>query len=171
VGVRREVSRLVSESGGPPASSNLPFSPRSKLLLEKAIEESGALGHDYVGPEHLLLGLLRVHESIAAQVLLNLKVRIDKLRATVLAYLIPVSRSVDVAPGAVLPSEKPMEVVVDEFSQARWVLRNLEAAMPALIKEWGASHDDFYESARTFARRMRNLWFESVYGVDEERDA
>ena len=65
----------------------LPFTPRAKKVLELSLEEASNLGHTYIGTEHLLLGLIREDEGIAAQVLRNLKVKLDDVRDEVLELL------------------------------------------------------------------------------------
>ena len=65
----------------------LPFTPRVKKVLEYAMEEARALGHNYIGTEHLLLGLLREQEGVAAQVLLNLGVKLEDVREEVIGLL------------------------------------------------------------------------------------
>jgi ATP-dependent Clp protease ATP-binding subunit ClpA len=65
----------------------LPFTPRAKKVLELTMEEAGNLGHNYIGTEHVLLGLIKEDESIPAQVLLELGVSLKRTRATVLEVL------------------------------------------------------------------------------------
>ncbi len=67
--IRQEVENMVSASGGTMTIGEIPFTPRAKRVLELAVEEARSLGHNYVGTEHLLLGLLREHDGVAAQVL------------------------------------------------------------------------------------------------------
>ncbi|TVR13457.1 MAG: ATP-dependent Clp protease ATP-binding subunit [Planctomycetota bacterium] len=85
--VRREVEKLVvsHEKDGP--STPLPFTPPAKKVLELANEEARALGHPYIGTEHILLGLLRENDSVAAQVLINLGLRLEDVRAEILDLL------------------------------------------------------------------------------------
>src|SRR6185369_6462868 len=70
--VRREVEKLVKPAPEIVSLGQLPFSPRAKQVLEYTIAEARALDHNYVGTEHLLLGLLREKEAISAQILANL---------------------------------------------------------------------------------------------------
>ena len=65
----------------------LPFTPRAKKVLELSLEEASQLSHNYIGTEHLLLGLIRENEGIAAQVLMNLGVKLDEVREEVLEFL------------------------------------------------------------------------------------
>jgi ATP-dependent Clp protease ATP-binding subunit ClpC len=61
--------------------------PRAKEVLEYAIEEARNLNHNYVGTEHLLLGLLREHDGVAAQVLMNLGLKLEDVREEVLSLV------------------------------------------------------------------------------------
>src|SRR5260221_5494447 len=72
--IRQAVGNMVTCSGGTMTISQIPFTPRAKRVLELAVEEARSLGHNYVGTEHLLLGLIRDGEGVAAKVLLELGV-------------------------------------------------------------------------------------------------
>ncbi len=86
--VRIEVEKYVSSPGETMnATSSLPFTPKAKKALELAMEEARGLEHNYIGTEHLLLGLLRESEGMAAQVLLNLGVKLEDVRAEVMELL------------------------------------------------------------------------------------
>lgn len=87
--VRREVEKIVKE--GPTMAGAtavyLQFTPRVVVVLEKAFEESTNLRHNYIGTEHLLLGLLREGEGVAAQVLVNLGLKPEEVREETLELL------------------------------------------------------------------------------------
>jgi len=85
--IRHEVEKLVSNGTTMVTMGQLPFTPRAKKVLELSLEEASNLGHTYIGTEHLLLGLIRENEGIAAQVLRNLKVKLDDVREEVLELL------------------------------------------------------------------------------------
>ncbi|MHC4957312.1 MAG: ATP-dependent Clp protease ATP-binding subunit [Planctomycetota bacterium] len=85
--IRQEVEKLVSHGTTMVTMGQLPFTPRAKKVLELALEEASNLGHNYIGTEHLLLGLIREQEGIAAQVLQNIKVRLEDVREEVLELL------------------------------------------------------------------------------------
>ena len=70
--VRLEVEKLIKSGPDLVTMGNLPQTPRAKKVIEYAMEEARNLGHNYVGTEHILLGLLREDEGVAAQVLMNL---------------------------------------------------------------------------------------------------
>ena len=65
----------------------MPFTPQAKRVLELAIEEARQLGHNYIGTEHLLLGLMKEGQSIAAKILESLGARLDEVRQETLALL------------------------------------------------------------------------------------
>ncbi len=85
--IRIEVEKLVKSGTNTVTMGQLPFTPRAKKVLELALEEAQSLGHNYIGTEHLLLGLIRESEGIAAQVLLNLGVKLEEVREEVLELL------------------------------------------------------------------------------------
>ncbi|MDF1700638.1 MAG: ATP-dependent Clp protease ATP-binding subunit [Planctomycetota bacterium] len=85
--IRSEVEKLVSNGTTMVTMGQLPFTPRAKKVLELSLEEASNLGHTYIGTEHLLLGLIRENEGIAAQVLRNLRVKLDDVREEVLELL------------------------------------------------------------------------------------
>ncbi|MCS7305329.1 MAG: ATP-dependent Clp protease ATP-binding subunit [Thermoguttaceae bacterium] len=85
--IRLEVEKLVQSGPDMVTMGKLPHTPRAKKVLEYAVEEARNLNHNYVGTEHLLLGLLREQEGVAAQVLMNLGVRLEDVREEVLNLL------------------------------------------------------------------------------------
>jgi len=84
--VRAQVVRIVG-SGEEVTSGQIPFTPRAKKVLELALRESLQLGHDYIGTEHLLLGLVRGGEGPAAEVLQQRGVELDTVRQEVIRLL------------------------------------------------------------------------------------
>src|SRR6516165_4232580 len=86
--IRQEIEKLITPSTAPTVTlGQLPFSPRAKRVIELAGEAASQLGHDVIGTEHLLLGLLKENEGIAAQVLTNLGLKLDEVRDMVLEVL------------------------------------------------------------------------------------
>ncbi len=85
--LRLEVEKLVKSGPDMVTMGKLPQTPRAKKVIEYAIEEARALNHNYVGTEHILLGLLRETEGIAAQVLMNLGLKLEDVRQEVLNLL------------------------------------------------------------------------------------
>src|SRR6516162_2806437 len=85
--IRNEVEKIVQAGPEMVTMGKLPQTPRAKKAIEYAIEEARNLNHNYVGTEHLLLGLLRVQDGVAAKVLMNLDQRLEALREEVLNLL------------------------------------------------------------------------------------
>ncbi len=85
--IRLEVEKLVQP--GPPTvvSGDIPFTPKAKKVIELATDEARNLGHNYIGTEHLLLGLIREGEGVASQVLTNLGLDLNKVRQEVMSLL------------------------------------------------------------------------------------
>src|SRR6202050_5425518 len=85
--IRLEVEKIVQSGPDMVTMGKLPQTPRAKKVIEYSIEEARNLNHNYVGTEHLLLGLLREQEGVAAQVLMNLKLKLEEVREEVLNLL------------------------------------------------------------------------------------
>jgi ATP-dependent Clp protease ATP-binding subunit ClpC len=81
--VRRHVERIIGQGQAAP-TGHIPFTPRAKKVLELSLRESLSLGCNYIGTEHLLLGLIREGEGVAAQVLRKLGADLDRVRETVI---------------------------------------------------------------------------------------
>ena len=84
--VRQQVEEIIGV-GRVASSGQIPFSPRSKKVLELSLRESLQLGHNYIGTEHILLGLLREGEGVAAQVLQRLGADLNRVRQQVIEML------------------------------------------------------------------------------------
>ncbi|CAB4877617.1 MAG: AAA domain-containing protein [Actinobacteria bacterium] len=84
--VRSQVVRIVG-SGEEVTSGQIPFTPRAKKVLELALREALSLGHNYIGTEHILLGLIRENEGVAARILLDFDADADKIRNEVIRML------------------------------------------------------------------------------------
>jgi len=85
--IRVEVEKLLSPGRPRVTIGKPPYTLRAKKVIEYSMEEARNLNHNYVGTEHLLLGLLREQEDVAAQVLMNLGLRIEEAREEVLSLL------------------------------------------------------------------------------------
>ncbi len=88
-GLRMEVEKAVGTGSDTKAAGNVPFTPRAKKVLALATSEARSLSHSYVGTEHILLGLLREGEGIAARVLENMGVDLEEAREEIMAMLDP----------------------------------------------------------------------------------
>src|SRR2546430_516272 len=84
--VRQEVEEVIGGGERPP-SGHIPFTPRAKKVLELSLRESNQLGHEYIGTEHILLGLLREGEGVAAQVLVKMGADLNRVRQKVIELL------------------------------------------------------------------------------------
>jgi ATP-dependent Clp protease ATP-binding subunit ClpC len=104
--VRLEVEKLVKSGPETVTMGKLPQTPRAKKVIEYAIEEARNLNHNYVGTEHLLLGLLREQDGVAAQVLMNLNLRLEDVREEVLNLLGASEESEEAATGAASEQKK-----------------------------------------------------------------
>ena len=93
--IRIEVEKIVKSGPQMVTMGKLPQTPRAKKVIEYSIEEARMLGHNYVGTEHLLLGLLKEQEGVAAQVLMNLGLRLEDVREEVLKLLGAASEAVE----------------------------------------------------------------------------
>jgi ATP-dependent Clp protease ATP-binding subunit ClpC len=84
--VRSHVEDAVGRGGSSP-SGHIPFTPRAKKVLEMSLREALHLGHNYIGTEHILLGLVREGEGVAAQVLVKMGADLSRVRQEVIAVL------------------------------------------------------------------------------------
>jgi ATP-dependent Clp protease ATP-binding subunit ClpC len=85
--IRLEVEKLVQPGPSTVTSGDIPFTPKAKKVIELAMDEAKSLGHNYIGTEHLLLGLIRESEGVAAQVLMNLGLDLSKVRKEIMELL------------------------------------------------------------------------------------
>ncbi len=106
---RIEVEKIIGRGSGFVAVE-IPFTPRAKRVLELSLEEARQLGHNYIGTEHLLLGLIREGEGVAARVLENLGVDLSKVRTQVIRML---GETAEVTQGG--PSRGNKTPTLDEF--------------------------------------------------------
>ena len=84
--VRAQVEEIIGHGGQAP-SGHIPFTPRAKKVLELSLREALQLGHNYIGTEHILLGLIREGEGVAAQVLVKLGADLSRVRQQVIQLL------------------------------------------------------------------------------------
>jgi ATP-dependent Clp protease ATP-binding subunit ClpC len=113
--VRQEVEEIIGRGGSSP-SGHIPFTPRAKKVLELSLREAMQLGHNYIGTEHILLGLLREGEGVACQSLVKLGANLATVRARVLQFV--ADGTVEGAAGR-MPSLSPeLVAVLDEARRA-----------------------------------------------------
>ncbi len=109
--IRLEIEKLVQPGPATQIIGDIPFTPRSKKALELAAEEARSLGHNYIGTEHLLLGLIREGEGVASQVLMNLGLDLSKVRNEVMEIL------GSAIPGYSHPASKTKTPALDAFGR------------------------------------------------------
>ncbi|MGV3733104.1 MAG: ATP-dependent Clp protease ATP-binding subunit, partial [Microcella sp.] len=119
--VRQQVEEIIGQGGSSP-SGHIPFTPRAKKVLELSLREALQLGHNYIGTEHILLGLIREGEGVAAQVLVKLGADLNRVRQQVIQLLSGYQGKEAVAVGGDSPSPDKGSQVLDQFG------RNLTAA-------------------------------------------
>jgi ATP-dependent Clp protease ATP-binding subunit ClpC len=128
--VRQEVEEIIGQGQQEP-SGQIPFTPRAKKVLELSLRESEQLGHDYVGTEHILLGLLREGDGVAAQVLVKLGADLSRVRQQVIILI-----------GSQRPQparRMPEEGVPENAAQAR--LNAIEGRLAAVEQRVGTVPD------------------------------
>jgi ATP-dependent Clp protease ATP-binding subunit ClpC len=85
--VRGRIEEIAGRGQVPPSTGHIPFTPRAKKVLELSLREALQLGHNYIGTEHILLGLIHEGDGVAAQVLVGLGVELDRTRQLVIQIL------------------------------------------------------------------------------------
>ena len=123
--VRAEIERVIGRGEAAPTGPS-GFTPRTKRVLELAFDEARQLGHSYIGTEHILLGLIREGEGVAAQVLINLGADLDKVRRQVTELLGGASKQGQRAPRKQRP--RPWISLADLTEMARKVNWTLSLA-------------------------------------------
>ena len=116
--VREKVEETIGMTGAPPSGSP-PFTPRAKKVLELSLREALQLGHSYIGTEHMLLGLVREGEGVAAQVLVSLGADLGKVRQQVIQMMSGYQgkEAVGATPGAANNDATSGSAVLDQFGR------------------------------------------------------
>jgi ATP-dependent Clp protease ATP-binding subunit ClpC len=113
--VRAQVARIVGQ-GDEVTTGQIPFTPRAKKVLELALREALSLGHNYIGTEHILLGLVRENEGVAARILLDFDADAEKIRNEIIRMLSGPGRQRQGGGGA--PGEKAKtSKLLDQFGR------------------------------------------------------
>ena len=120
-GVRAQVEEIIGQGQQAP-SGHIPFTPRAKKVLELSLREALQLGHNYIGTEHILLGLIREGEGVAAQVLVKLGADLNRVRTQVIQLLSGYQGKETVSQGGPAEGTPSTSLVLDQFG------RNLTAA-------------------------------------------
>jgi ATP-dependent Clp protease ATP-binding subunit ClpC len=119
--VRSQVEEIIGQGQQAP-SGHIPFTPRAKKVLELSLREALQLGHNYIGTEHILLGLIREGEGVAAQVLVKLGADLNRVRQQVIQLLSGYQGKEAVTAGGPAEGQPSTSLVLDQFG------RNLTSA-------------------------------------------
>lgn len=115
--VREQVQEIIGQGQQAP-SGHIPFTPRAKKVLELSLREALQLGHNYIGTEHILLGLIREGEGVAAQVLVKLGADLNRVRQQVIQLLSGYQGKEPVSAGGQQQEGQPAgSVVLDQFGR------------------------------------------------------
>jgi ATP-dependent Clp protease ATP-binding subunit ClpC len=114
--VRQQVEEIIGQGQQAP-SGHIPFTPRAKKVLELSLREALQLGHNYIGTEHILLGLIREGEGVAAQVLVKLGADLNRVRQQVIQLLHGYQGKEPQATGASSESTPSTSLVLDQFGR------------------------------------------------------
>ena len=114
--VRQQVEQIIGQGQQPP-SGHIPFTPRAKKVLELSLREALQLGHNYIGTEHILLGLIREGEGVAAQVLVKLGADLNRVRQQVMQLLHGDQGKDPAAAGTPSETAPSTSLVLDQFGR------------------------------------------------------
>jgi ATP-dependent Clp protease ATP-binding subunit ClpC len=114
--VRSQVEEIIGQGQQAP-SGHIPFTPRAKKVLELSLREALQLGHNYIGTEHILLGLIREGEGVAAQVLVKLGADLNKVRQQVIQLLSGYKGKETQSAGAPAEGAPSSSLVLDQFGR------------------------------------------------------
>ena len=115
-GVRAQVEEIIGQGQQAP-SGHIPFTPRAKKVLELSLREALQLGHNYIGTEHILLGLIREGEGVAAQVLVKLGADLNRVRQTVIQLLSGYQGKEPATAGGPAEGTPATSLVLDQFGR------------------------------------------------------
>ena len=144
---RVEVEKIIGRGSGFVAVE-IPFTPRAKRVLELSLEEARQLGHNYIGTEHLLLGLIREGEGVAARVLENLGVDLTKVRTQVVRML---GETAEVTTGSGSSKGSAKTATLDEFGTNLTKLASESKLDPVVGR-----HDEIDRVIQILGRRTKN---------------
>ncbi|MFN8168460.1 MAG: ATP-dependent Clp protease ATP-binding subunit [Candidatus Nanopelagicales bacterium] len=114
--VRQQVEEIIGQGQQAP-SGHIPFTPRAKKVLELSLREALQLGHNYIGTEHILLGLIREGEGVAAQVLVKLGADLNRVRQQVIQLLSGYQGKEPAAAGGPAEGTPSTSLVLDQFGR------------------------------------------------------
>ena len=155
--LRLEVEKVVGQGPQTKTVGGVPFTPRAKKVLQLAAAEARALNHSYVGTEHILLGLLREGEGVAAQVLRNLNVDLETARVEVMKELDPnfepgeEQEAEPPKPAAAAPQPKSKTPALNAFGRDLTELARRNALDPLIGRQ-----DELERAIQILCRRTKN---------------
>jgi ATP-dependent Clp protease ATP-binding subunit ClpC len=151
--IRREIEKNVQSGPSMVTMGQLPFTPRAKKVLELSMEEANELGHNYIGTEHILLGLILENDGVAAQVLLDLNMKLDDVRAEVLELLGAEMQSESSVPtsGGQAKSGRSKTPALDAFGRDLTELAREGKLDPVIGR-----HDEIERVIQILSRRTKN---------------
>ncbi len=144
---RIEVEKIIGRGSGFVAVE-IPFTPRAKRVLELSLEEARQLGHNYIGTEHLLLGLIREGEGVAARVLENLNIDLTKVRTQVIRML---GETAEVGTGGSATKGNLKTATLDEFGTNLTKLASESKLDPVVGR-----HSEIDRVVQILGRRTKN---------------
>ncbi len=144
---RIEVEKIIGRGSGFVAVE-IPFTPRAKRVLELSLEEARQLGHNYIGTEHLLLGLIREGEGVAARVLENLNIDLTKVRTQVIRML---GETAEVGSGTSTSKGNLKTATLDEFGTNLTKLASESKLDPVVGR-----HSEIDRVVQILGRRTKN---------------
>ncbi len=148
--VRGQVEDIIGQGQQAP-SGHIPFTPRAKKVLELSLREALQLGHSYIGTEHILLGLIREGEGVAAQVLVKLGADLNRVRQQVIQLVSGFPGKEAESAGAPSESQPSSSAVLDQFG------RNLtQAAREGKLDPVIGRADEAERVMQTLSRRTKN---------------
>ena len=148
--VRSQVEEIIGQGQQAP-SGHIPFTPRAKKVLELSLREALQLGHNYIGTEHILLGLIREGEGVAAQVLVKLGADLNRVRQQVIQLLSGYQGKEPAAAGGPAEGTPSTSLVLDQFG------RNLtQAARESKLDPVIGREKEIERVMQVLSRRTKN---------------
>src|SRR5213082_1138512 len=134
--VRSQVEEIIGQGQAAP-TGHIPFTPRAKKVLELSLREALQLGHNYIGTEHILLGLIREGEGVAAQVLVKLGADLSRVRQQVIQLLSGYAGGKEAASAGTGPGESTPSgsLVLDQFGRNLTALAREKKLDPVIGRE------------------------------------
>jgi len=155
--VRAQVARIVGQ-GDELATGQIPFTPRAKKVLELALREALALGHNYIGTEHILLGLVRENTGVAARILLDFDADAEKIRNEIIRMLAGPGRLAKSSPDTESVELTSPPVAPEVMHELDWLRQQGEAAMARRSFHEAAGFADAERRLRSAAADLVRTW-------------